>query len=133
MLIIVLPLSLIVRHKPEYYGYQPDGEIASATEVTEKKIIEIDTEVNTSAKQAIKSRAFCHIAIASTCHSFVINAIVTHMMPYLSSVGIVRSVYSLIALLLPVSTVIGRLGSGWLSDKLGGRKVFVTSFALMTA
>jgi len=32
MLIIVLPLSLLVRHKPEHYGYRPDGEVSKSLE-----------------------------------------------------------------------------------------------------
>ncbi len=133
MLVIVIPLSFVVRHKPEQYGYQPDGEVASTVETNEIQYSTASTEVNIPAKQALSGRTFWHIAIASMCHAFVIGAVVTHMMPYLSSVGISRSVSSLVALLLPVVSISGRLSSGWLSERLGSRQVFAGSFALMTA
>jgi MFS family permease len=53
------------------------------------------------------------------------------MMPYLTSVGIARESASLIASMLPVVSIGGRLSSGWLADKLGSRQVFASSFFLM--
>jgi MFS family permease len=131
--IIVLPLSLLVRHKPEQYGYQPDGEARSALEPTEVHIPTTITEIDVTAKQALRNRPFWHVAIASLCHAFVVGAVVTHMMPYLSSLGIARSTSSLVALVLPVTSIGGRLSSGWLSDRLGRRHIFAASFVLMTA
>lgn len=132
MLVIVLPLSLVVRHKPEHYGYQPDGDITNVAEIGENQTVTVSTEVNIPAKQALSGRGFWHIAIASACHAFVVGAVVTHMMPYLSSLGIDRSLSSLVALILPVLSICGRLGASWLIDRLGSKQVFATSFALMT-
>jgi MFS family permease len=53
------------------------------------------------------------------------------MMPYLSSVGIARALSSVIAFVLPLVSVSGRLGSGWLIQKFGSRLVFSSSFVLM--
>jgi len=133
MLVTVLPLSFLMRHKPEQYGYQPDGEASNNVESTGIQNLTIDTEINITAKQALRNRAFWHLAFASLCHAFVIGAVITHMMPYLSSLGIARSTSSLVALILPVTSIIGRLGSGWLGDRLGRKLVFTVSFVLMTA
>ncbi|MBI4188364.1 MAG: MFS transporter [Chloroflexi bacterium] len=132
MLVTVLPLSLLVRHKPEHYGFLPDGEVSSAVETGDVRASAASTEVNIPASQALRSRAFWHVALASLCHAFVVNAIVMHIMPYLSSIGIPRTVSSLAALVLPLLSISGRLGSGWLSDRLGSKKVFTASFILMT-
>ncbi len=131
-LLIVLPLSLIVRHKPEDYGYRPDGDRddAVATDVILPSATE--AEINISAKQASGKRAFWHLAIAGICHSFIVGAIITHLMPYLSSLGIARSVSSLLALVLPLSSIGGRLGSGWLGDRFGHKQVLTVGFILMT-
>jgi len=133
ILVIILPLSLVVRHKPEHYGYQPDGDAMSPMKPGELHTTPVIDEINISARQALTGRAFWHVAIASLCHAFVVGSVVTHMMPYLSSLGIARSTSSMIALVLPVSSVGGRLGSGWLSDRFGRKYVFAASFALMTA
>ena len=133
MLVIVMPLSFVVRHKPEHYGYQPDGEASDVVPTMEAQVLKASVELNIPAKQALRNRAFWHIAISAMCQSFVIGAVVTHVMPYLSSLGIARSFSSLIALLLPVASIGGRLSSGWLSNIFGNKKVLATGFASITA
>ncbi|MFC1987495.1 MFS transporter [Chloroflexota bacterium] len=133
MLAIVLPLSLVIRHKPEHYGYHPDGNMSSTVETSKSENSIVNPEVNIPAKQALTQRAFWHVAISSMCQVFVVSAIVTHIMPYFSSIGITRSTSSLAAFILPVTSIGGRLSSSWLSDRFGSRKVFAVSFLSMTA
>jgi MFS family permease len=132
MLVIVLPLSLVLRHRPEQYGYLPDGDVTGPVEVGETLPSKASLEFSISARRAITSRSFWHIAAAASCHSFVISAVVTHLMPYLSSVDITRSVSAIVALLLPLVSISGRLGSGWLADRVGSKLVFAASFISMT-
>lgn len=131
MLVIVLPLSFVMRHKPEQYGYQLDGEtiVMDASGVAEQAL---GADTGLTARQAVKNRAFWHLAVASLCHSFVLGAVVTHMMPYLSSLGIVRTTGSFVASVLPVASIVGRLNGGWLGDRYGRKQVFTASFVLMT-
>jgi len=53
-------------------------------------------------------------------------------MPYLSSLGIARSLSSLVALVLSVVSISGRLSSGWLAERWGSKHEFSIGFALMT-
>ena len=132
MLVIVLPLSLFVRHKPEQYGYYPDGELIKPADMKELHDIPTVSEINISAGQAVRGRTFWQLGISSMCHAFVVGAVVTHIMPYLSSVDIVRSTSSIVAFILPAVSVVGRLSSGWLGIRFGSRRVFAASFILMT-
>ncbi|MBN1685075.1 MAG: MFS transporter [Spirochaetales bacterium] len=133
MVAIVLPLSFVIRHKPEQYGYLPDGDEAVPVRSggVRRKAAAPDPEVSVHPRQALRGRVFWQLAIASACHAFVIGAVVTHLMPYLSSVGVSRSLSSVIAFILPLASIAGRLGSGWLSDRIGSRFVFSLSFLLM--
>ena len=132
MLVIVLPLSLFVRHKPAQYGYYPDGELIKPADMKELHDIPTVSEINISAGQAVRGRTFWQLGISSMCHAFVVGAVVTHIMPYLSSVDIVRSTSSIVAFILPAVSVVGRLSSGWLGIRFGSRRVFAASFILMT-
>jgi len=131
-LVIVLPLSLVVRHKPEDYGYQPDGETSNREYLSDTQPSRTSLEVSISAKQALKRRAFWYVSIASMCQAFVVSAVLTHIMPYLGNLGITRSLSSLVALIVPITSIGGRLGSAWLCDKWGNKQVFTASYALLT-
>ena len=132
MLVIVLPLSFLVRHKPEPYGYVPDGEridFGDDIDITSSKPSD---EINITLKQAFKSRTFWQLGFSSMCHAFVVGAVVTHMMPYLSSVDIARTTSSIVAFVLPSLSIVGRLSSGWLAIRYGSRRIFSIGFILMT-
>ncbi|MFC2006383.1 MFS transporter [Chloroflexota bacterium] len=133
ILVIVIPLSFVVRHKPEQYGYKPDGETGDVIETEDVQLSTVNAEASIPARQALRNRTFWHIGIAMLCLAFVVSSIITHIMPYLSSLGIARTTSSLVALLIPVVSIGGRLSSGWLSDRLGSRQVFAASFASLTA
>lgn len=131
MWVIGLPLSLLLRHKPEQYGYLPDGE-QSNTAIPYVGLGTTQTyEVDIGAKQALKSRAFWHIGLAMTFQFLAISAVIVHIMPYLSSVGIARSTSSLVATAIPLISIVGRLASGWLSDRFDKRRVAAGFFAPM--
>ena len=59
------------------------------------------------------------------------GAVVTHVMPYLTGNGISRSTSSLIASAIPVASIGGRLGFGWLGDRLNKRRLAATGFLLI--
>jgi len=130
LLAVCLPLSLLVRHKPEQYGYLPDGEmsnIAISNSLNTAQTVEVDV----GAKQAVKSRTFWHIALALMCQFVILSAVVTHVMPYLSSIGFTRAISGLVAAGIPLASIGGRLGLGWLGDKVDKRRVAAGAFALM--
>ncbi len=127
---IALPLSLLVRHKPEQYGYLPDGDLSDTVVVGKGLDSAQSTEVDIGAKQAVMSRTFWQIAVALMCQMLVISAVITHIMPYLSSIGIARSTSSLVASAAPLASIGGRLGFGWLGDRFDKRRVSAAGFAL---
>jgi MFS family permease len=132
MLIICLPLSLLVRHKPEQYGYVPDGGknlIVKSNGLNEPAI---SHEADIKPRQAVQSSTFWHIALALMCQSLMVSAVVTHVMPYLGSIGFARGTSGLVASAIPLASISGRVGLGWLGDRLDRRWVAAGSFAMMS-
>ena len=123
-----IPLSFLVRHSPEQYGYLPNGE-TSAEQIS--TLESQDGEVG--FKEAVTSRAFWHITIAQTIRMMAVMAVITHVMPYLSSIGMSRSSAALVASSIPLLSIIGRLGFGWLSDIFDKRHVMAGSYTLGVA
>ena len=131
MLATVLPLSLVLRHKPEQYGYLPDGRVEGSATFDNGPGLSQAVEVEVTAKQALKSNTFWRLALAFMFHIMVISATVTHVMPYLSSIGFARSRASLMATAIPLTSIGGRLSFGWLGDKVNRRLIAVIAFAMM--
>jgi sugar phosphate permease len=130
MLILVIPLSLLFRHRPEPYGYLPDGRISHdiTSSIPEKSVSGIKS---TTLKQILKKRAFWHISLAFTLLHMAPSAFAIHVLPYLSSIGIERTTASLYVALLSVPAVAGRLMFGWIIDRYSKRMVTQALFITM--
>jgi len=106
-----IPLSFIVRRSPEQYGYLADGTTAETQAASSK-----DQDREVILKEALKTRIFWHVCIAEAIRVMVMIALITHVIPYLNSLGTSRSRASLVAALIPVFSIVGRLVFGWLGD-----------------
>jgi sugar phosphate permease len=122
-----IPLSFLIRHRPEQYGYFPDGEM-SADVRSDKQGQDIDEEV--CFGEALRSRSFWLIGIAETIRIMVALAVITHVMPYLTSMGMPRASAGLIATSIPLLSIIGRLGFGWLGDVFEKRYVLAVVYCI---
>jgi MFS family permease len=131
--VVILPLSLLVRHKPEQYGYLPDGEMSMEPEpvVDEGLTSAPGIEVDIGVKQAVKSSAFWHLALGLMCHMFGVTAVIVHVMPYLSTIGIARSTSSLVASGLSLTSILGRFSFGWFGDRYDKRRVTALGYGLL--
>jgi MFS family permease len=129
-LLIILPLSLLFRHKPEQYGYQPDnGTVQSAGE--EKiSLTHVSSTQKPSMKTILRSRPFWHLAVTFTLFHLIMTSIVAHVMPYLSSIEMSRSSASIIATMLPLMSIIGSFTFGRLGDKRNRKKVAAFTYAM---
>ncbi len=131
MLVLLLPVSFVFRHKPEQYGYLPDGELEGQAATGGGPVPAQAIEVDITGKEALKSGTFWRIALAFTCHILLVTAVVTHVMPYLSSVGVARARSALIATGIPLASIAGRLGLGWFGDRFNKKVVTALGFATM--
>jgi MFS family permease len=128
--IIGIPLALLLRHRPEQYGYVVDGAQGNDTVPIETGSSLPTDEDELRIREVLKSRTFWHISIAMTLQFLVISAISLHVMPYLTTVGFPRSVSGLVATAIPLTSIAGRLGSGWLIDRFNKVKVAAAFFAM---
>jgi sugar phosphate permease len=132
LLVIISLLTLIVRHRPEQYGLLPDGE-TGATVTAGKELVPLEiSSKDIGAREAIRSSSFWHIALAMMFQIMLVNAVVTHMIPYVGSVGLPRATAGLIASAVPLTSVVGRLSFGWLSDRIDPRRIMGCGYIMMS-
>jgi len=124
-----IPLSLVIRNRPEHYGYLPDGEVPSPPV---QGLENHDQGVEIGLKEALKMRSFLYLNIAEAIRMMTLMAVFTHVMPYLSNVGMPRSSAGLVAGAIPLIGIIGRFGLGWLSDVFDKRHVMALATGLIS-
>ena len=124
-----IPLSLVIRNRPEPYGYLPDGDLSNSPVQTTKIR---DKRVEIGLTEALKMRSFLYLNIAEAIRMMTIMTVLTHVVPYLNSVGMTRYSAGLLAGSIPLIGIIGRFGLGWLGDVFDKRHVMALTFVLIS-
>jgi MFS family permease len=130
MFILIIPMALIFKDRPEDMGLLPDG--ASTLRHAEYGTQETPKEVDPSLGEALKSRTFLLMNIIEVIRLAAIPAVIVHVMPYLSSVGIPRSTSGMVAASIPLLGIAGRFGFGWMGDRYNRQYVLAGTFLLLS-
>jgi len=127
MWILGIPLSFVIRDKPEQYDYIPD-RMSLHDPMSHLKTKDKGSEI--SFKEALKQRAFLYLNIVELMRHMIVSAVILHVMPYLSSVSIPRSIAGMVAAALPLISIVGRFGFGWFGDLFDKRYMIAVTFCL---
>jgi sugar phosphate permease len=140
---ICVPLALTVRHRPEDVGLLPDGEghaagqpLASRAaspkgERAADKRVEHD---GVTMRQALSMRPFWLLTLASALTWLGGMALIGHLVAFLEeSADFSRGAASAVAMGIPLGSLVGRLGLGWLADHVVKRWVIAAAYVLQAA
>jgi len=132
------PLSLLIKHRPEQYGYLPDGDKPGDRVSLSQRSSGIElgrdiaAEKELSVRQALRTRTFWLLLLFNLFTAFFLSAMTVHEMPFLISVGISEKLAALTMLGITTSSLIGRLGFAWLGDIYDKRRLLAMTCALQT-
>ncbi len=137
-LALALPLSQLVRHRPENHGLRRDD--VSAEEAQRRTAEaragdgdgawEFPGSKDFTAREAMRTRSFWLISLGHASALVVVGAVMMHMVLHLTDAlgySIVQAgfVFQLVA----ASQVIGQIGGGYLGDRLDKRPIIVACMA----
>ena len=141
-----IPASLVMRQRPEQYGYLPDGRIPDPAPVAETSAVADTTppadqpksdsgyeEVNFSPKQALRTLAFWSITLTFTARNLVTGSVALFLVPLLQERGMSLSEGATIVSLMALLGMPGRVGFGWLGDHFDKRWIIAFCFVLQSA
>ena len=142
MWVIIIPLSFVLRHKPEQYGYLPDGEPPAEEQSPPKdnsapQASYIETEVETHPdeldftwREALGTASFWILLLGAGARSIGMSSVILHEVAYLTDIGI-SEVAAAVALGMMVAISIpGRIFFGWLGDRFDKRYVLIATYVL---
>ncbi|MBI2906323.1 MAG: MFS transporter [Chloroflexi bacterium] len=141
ILVLGIPLSLLVRHRPEDYGCLPDGdtvppqkrESAGASfrpPTPGPQPPAPDRQAGFSAVEAMKTSSFWLLSLSFALRIAATNGVTLHLIPYFTDVGFDAEVAGLFLGATGVISIIGRVGLGWLGDVFDKRRVLIVAQAL---
>lgn len=125
--VLMAPLALVVRHKPEPYGYLPDG--VDHLSPSEKASV-IHSSSGFSPKEAVATRAFWLISLAIMIQFAGMNAVIVFVLSYLEDTGIESGTAGWINTMIPIFSIFGRFGFGWLGDHFPKARVLAIAITL---
>ena len=123
-----VPLSFVIRNKPEHHRYSADETFENG-QIPHHDVRHSKVEMR--FKEAIKTKAFLLLNLVETIRIMIAAAVITHIMPYLSSLGLSRPTAGWVAAAIPLFSIIGRFGFGWLCDVFNKRYTMAITYGLM--
>lgn len=140
ILIICVPLTFVLRTRPESYGMRPDGAkpVAeppkeSGTVNGQKNAASQTEEQGFTIRQCMAKRTFWLLMLYSFFTQFSGSAIQVLEMPHLVNAGISEDLAALTMMGITIGSVTGRLGFSWLGDIYSKKKLLIIAAILQAA
>ncbi len=131
VLLVLGPLNLFVRHKPEDVGLAPDGgpvDAGGAGERAAARVVDPEWAAREwTLRRALATRRFWWLAAGYFCALYAWYAILVHQTKYLVEVGFSPILAAWALGIVSVAAIPGGIGLGWLSDRIGREWIWTAS------
>lgn len=124
-----LPLGILLRHRPEAYGYRVDGDPPPATSAPRdgtkaQVLIPSQPLSDFTVRQAVHTYQFWFIACGHGSALLVVSAVMVHLVPHINeSRGYSLGIASLAVAALTLFQAFGSLVGGFLGDRYSKRMI----------
>ena len=141
IILLGVPLGQLFRHRPEQYGYLPDGDSpdeAGASEATRRNTPQADHVEGFTAAEAMRTPAFWLLSLGHSLALLTVGAVSLHLVPHIQeSVGLSLTAASGAVAVMTVFNIVGQIGGGFLGDRFSKRMLaalamLVHSVAMLT-
>lgn len=127
--IITVPLAQFLKHSPERAGCTAYGAEPNASSASKASAAKADLTL----KQAVRTGRFWLLGFLEFCFFASLQVVLVHITPYALDNGIPALTAASIVSFISVFSTIGRVATGFLADRLGGRLILVASLVTATA
>ena len=130
------PVASVMRHRPEQYGYYPDGivpdEEARESRGGARRPIMPDFSNDFTAREALRTSSFWFLTLSIMARSLVSGGIGLHLVPFFVDLGASNITAATLAGSVGLMSIPGRFGLSALGDYVNKRYVMVASLAVMS-
>lgn len=128
VLAVGLPLTQIIRQRPEPYGYLPDGRQPDAGDATEAggAVQRVSHDPEFTVRQALRTKAFWYISLAHAASVLVVAVVQVHFTAHLvGSLSYSLGAAATLTTIMTAANFAGRPLGGWLANRVGSRAVIL--------
>jgi MFS family permease len=138
--LVGFPLGLMMRDKPDRYGYLPDGDTTQVKEESADILRQSDTmktepdsvAPSNTVKEALRTRAFWLLSMAWLFQHIGTSAVFIHIVPFLESVQFPTTTAAAVVTGMTICSIIGRLAFGLWGDFANKRYLIAAAISLQT-
>ncbi len=130
LIAVGIPIASVMRHRPEQYGYYPDGKAPDGTAA--QRPSQADLSQDFTAREALGTSSFWFLSLSITARSLVSGGIGLHLVPYFVGLGASPVGAAALAGSVGVMSIPGRFGLSAMGDFVDRRYVMAASLAVMT-
>ena len=134
IIVMGVPIAALMRHRPEPYGYMPDGvePEGSDGQGAANRRRQPDLSQDFTAKEALMTSSFWYLTLSIAARSLVSGGVGLHLVPYFVDLGASDVFAATLAGAVGVLSIPGRFGLSAFSDYINRRYVMAASLFLMT-
>ncbi len=121
--VVGIIVALVIRHRPEPYGYQPDGDPADVPGAAQAAPLRVPAGL--TVKEALRSRAFWVLSIGTGMEGMVTNAITIHQVKHLEGSGLTTGEAATVVSAVALAFFLGRLPFALVGDRFDKRPLLM--------
>ena len=139
ILLVLAPINLLLRKRPEDLGLRPDGDAAPVAGAAAPRSNVVDpawAATDWTLRRAVRTARFWWIALGYFCGLYVWYAVQVHQTKYLVEIGFSATVAAWALGLVSLAGIPGQIALGHVSDRIGREWVWTIGclgFALCCA
>ncbi len=127
--LVLVPMALLMKRRPEDVGLLPDGETAGSAAATDRSVRRDD--VTWTRKEAMGTRAFWLLVLAFPIGTVGMSAVTVHFYAYLTDTGFTTNTATLVTMTIYLSALMVKPPLGFIAEHVPVRYCMVAIFVLM--
>ena len=131
--VVVVVIGLLIKERPEQLGYGPDGDPLDAPSASSERAAARvrGGEPGLNVRQMLRTREFWLFTLFLGAMNISSNGFNVHQILYFESLGMTRTTAATTAVIVVVSSGIGHIGAGTLTDYVDYRVVLLGMGVMM--
>ncbi len=120
IIIVLLPMAFVLRRSPEDYGMRPDGDEAEGADAS--GALQGPILYGLTFTQVLRTPTFWFLSLLMFLSFWPIGALQIHQAPFMEDAGYSRLAAADAVGAMALITIVGRVGGGWMADKMDPRR-----------